>query len=238
MPSPRQGHGGMQKSLGRIWPSLVVPSLATGCERNFGLVAMWTHPHQVWLASLAEVAQCLVLLASEGPDWLYTFVYMNDTILHAPLSSKGHLGILMEGKPQRNPWGFLHQLHAWKLLQCLEWVVCPVGLNMGLDTLVFDFMELPLLDMATTGEAAWNPTMIEVDLSCMPHKAMSTTLAASHVSASETWPTIAKTFNLHIEGAFKQVQQTSPTTSMPISQHSTLRRKLPSGTLVAPPPPK
>ena len=52
--------------------------------------------------------------------------------------------------------------------------------------------------------------MIEVDLCCMPPEAMSTTPAPSHVSASTTCPTITKTLNLHTEGAFKQVQQTSP----------------------------
>ena len=70
----------------------------------------------------------------------------------------------------------------------------------------------------------------------MRPKAMSTTPAQPHISASVTQPTIAKTLNLHIQGAFKQVQWTSPTTSMPVSQHSTSRRKLPSVALGAPPP--
>ena len=126
--------------------------------------------------------------------------------LHTLLSSKGHLSILMEGKHQRNPCGFLHQLQAWKLLQCGEWVVCPGRLNVGLDALVFNFAELPLWDVVTMDEAAPNPAMIEVDLCCMPPVAMSTTLAPSHVSASTTQPTIAKTLNLHIEGAFEQVE--------------------------------
>ena len=91
---------------------LIAPSLAVRCERIFSLMAVLVHPHQTCLASLVEAAQCLVLLANEGPDWPYTFVQMNDAILHVPLSSEGHLGILTEGKPQRNPCGLLHQLQV------------------------------------------------------------------------------------------------------------------------------
>ena len=87
---------------------LIAPGLAIGCKRIFSLVVMWVHPYQVHLVSLVEVAQCLVLLTDEGPDWPYTFIQMNNAILHALLSSKGHPSILMGGKPQRNPCGFLH----------------------------------------------------------------------------------------------------------------------------------
>ena len=178
---------------------LLAPSLAARGERVFGLVAMWAHPHQVCLVSLAEVAWCLVLLADKGPDWPYAFISMNNTVLHVLLSSKGHLSILMEGKPQRNPCGFLHQLQAWRLLQCGEQVVCPGGLNVGLDAIVFDFTELPLGDVATTGGATQNPTMIEVDLCSMPPEAISTTPAPSHVSTGATWPTVTEILNLHMQ---------------------------------------
>ena len=123
-------------------------------------MSMWVHPHQVHLVFLAEVAQCLVLLADEGLDWPYAFVHMNDAILHALLSSEGHLSILTEDKSQRNPCSFLHQLQAWRLLQCGKQVVCPGGLNVGLDALVFDFKELLLWDMATVGEATPDPSLI------------------------------------------------------------------------------
>ena len=154
---------------------LIAPSLAIGCERIFDLMAVWVHPHQTCLASPVEVAQCLVLQANEGPNWLYAFILMNDTILHALLSRKGHLGILMEGKPQRNPCSLLYQLQTWRLLQCGKWVVCPTGLNTGIEALVFDFKELPLWNMATTGEATQDPSMIEVDLCSVQPETISTT---------------------------------------------------------------
>ena len=214
---------------------LIALSLAIGCERIFGLIAMWAHPHQICLVSLVEVTWCLVLLDDEGPDWPYTFVWMNNTVLHMPLSSEGHLGVLTEGKPQRNLCGLLHQLQAWRLLQCRKWVVWPGGLNAGLKVLVFDFEELPLWNVATTGEAAWDPSMIEVDLCSTKPKAISTTLVPPVFSAIESQPNIAKTLNLHIQGVLEWLQQTSPTTSMPVSQHSTPGKKLPSVALGAPP---
>ena len=72
----------------------------------------------------------------------------------------------------------------------------------------------------------------------MTPEAMSTTPALSHVSTSATQPAIAETLNFHIQGAFEQVQWTSPATSTPVSQHSTPRRKPPSVGLGAPTPPE
>ena len=129
-----------------------------------GIITVGVHPHQACLASLVEVAWCLVILANEGPDWPYAFIWKNNTILHMPLSSEGHFGILIECVPQRNPWGLLHQLQAWRLLQCREWVVCPEGLNVGIEALVFNFEDQPLWNMATVGEAGQDSSMIEVDL--------------------------------------------------------------------------
>ena len=116
-------------------------------------------------------AQCLVLLADEGLDWPYAFVQMNNAMLHMLLSSEGHI----ESEPQRNPCDLLHQLQPWRLLQCGKWVVCPGGLNAGLDAFVFNFEELPLWNVVTAGEAARDPSMIEVELCGMKPKAISTT---------------------------------------------------------------
>ena len=215
---------------------LIVPSLATGCERIFGLMAMWAHPHQACLVSLVEVAQCLVLLANKGPDWPYTFLQMSNTVLHVPLSSKGHLGILKECKPQRSLCGLLHQLQAWRLLQCGKWLVCPGGLNAGLNALVFNFKEMPLWNVATTGEATRDPSMIEVDLCGMKPKAISTTSVPPLFSTIKPQPNITETLNLHIQGALERLQWTCPATSMPISQHSTPGRKPPSMAMGAPLP--
>ena len=40
---------------------LIVPSLAIGCERVFGLITMWAHPHQAHFQTPEEVAHKLVL---------------------------------------------------------------------------------------------------------------------------------------------------------------------------------
>ena len=88
-PLPGRSQGNMEKPRKDMAFLLIAPSLATGCKRIFGLVAMWAYPCHVCQASLVEVAWCLVLLTDEDPDWPYTFIWMNDTILHVLLSSEG-----------------------------------------------------------------------------------------------------------------------------------------------------
>ena len=89
------------------------------------------------------------------------------------------------------------------------------------NALVFDFEELSLWNAATMGEAARDPSMIEVDLDSMKPKAISTTLVPPLFSAIKPQPNITETLNLHIQGALERLQQTLPTTSTPVSQHST-----------------
>ena len=97
---------------------LIVPSLAIGCKWVFRLTAMWMHPHQVYLPTLADVVLKLLLLADEGADWSYAYIRMNDAVAHTPLSSEGHIGIKASDLPSWNTCGFLHQLHMLQLLQC------------------------------------------------------------------------------------------------------------------------
>ena len=97
---------------------LIAPSLAVGCEWVFGLMAIWTTPHQVCLPTLADVAQKLILLADEGTNWPYTYARMNDAMAHAPLSSKRHISIMTGALPSRNACSYLNQLQVWWLLQC------------------------------------------------------------------------------------------------------------------------
>ena len=96
---------------------LIAPSLAIGCEWVFGLTAMWAHPYQAHLPTLAEVAQKLMLLANKGPNWPYAYAQMNDTMAYMPLSSEGHIGIMTDSIPSTNACGHLDQLQVWKLLQ-------------------------------------------------------------------------------------------------------------------------
>ena len=77
---------------------------------------------------------------------------MNDAMAHTPLSSEGTIGIMTDGIPSMNACSCLDQLQVWKLLQCGGWVVCPEGLNGGLEALLFDFEELLLWNMASVDE--------------------------------------------------------------------------------------
>ena len=78
--------------------------------------------------------------------------------------------------------------------------------------------------------------MIKVDLCSTKPKAISTTLVPPLFSAIKPQPNITKTLNFQIQGASEWLQQTSPTTSMPVSKHSTPGRKPPSVALGPPPP--
>ena len=69
---------------------------------------------------------------------------MNDAMAHTLLSSKGHIGVMTGGLPSMNTCGHLHQLQV---------VVCPEGLNQSLESLLFNFKELPLWSMANADES-------------------------------------------------------------------------------------
>ena len=106
---------------------LIVPNTDAKCEHVFGLTAMWAHPHQACLRTLEEVAHKFLLLEDNSPDWPYTFVWMDDTVSHASLSSEGHIGTMTNSVPSTNASSQLHQLQVQKLLQHSGWVVCPGG---------------------------------------------------------------------------------------------------------------
>ena len=90
----------------------------------FGLVAAWTHLHQVCHHSLGEVACKLALLINIGIDWAYAFAQLNEGTLHTPLSSEGHISAVINGMQSMNACGCLSQLEVHKLLQCGYQVVC------------------------------------------------------------------------------------------------------------------
>ena len=150
---------------------LMALSLAVRLEWVFRLTAMWTHPCQVHLPTLADVAQKLLLQADEGANWPYAYARMNDIMAHMPLSGKRHIGIMTSDLPSWNACSHLHQLCVWWLLQCRGQVVCPDGLNGGLEPLMFNFKEIPLWNVASTGESSQDPSMMDVDLGNAVHAA-------------------------------------------------------------------
>ena len=74
-----------------------------GGEMPFGLVAVWTYPHQTYLSSLDEVVQeNWLILINLGNNWAYTFVQLNKNVQHIPLSGEGHLSTMTDGMPSRS----------------------------------------------------------------------------------------------------------------------------------------
>ena len=90
-------------------------------------------------------------------DWVYTFVWLNEALSHAPLSSDGHISAMTDGTPCVDAHGQLHQLQICKLLQQKDIVVWPEGLNGELEALQFNFEVLPLWDAAAPSEPTHKP---------------------------------------------------------------------------------
>ena len=66
--------GNMEKPKWDMTFLLIAPSIAIGCERVFGLTAVWVHPCQVHFPTLLEEACKLMLLVDVSKDWPYAFV--------------------------------------------------------------------------------------------------------------------------------------------------------------------
>ena len=79
----------------------------------------------LWRKQLGE----LTALASSGPDWPYTLVWLNKDTHHAPVPKEGHLGSLPEGGTNRTACRRMSQVEVHQLLWLDSQVVYPVGLN-------------------------------------------------------------------------------------------------------------
>ena len=133
-------------------------------------------PQQGHYSSLEEVAHKLVLLEDRSAGWAYAFIWLNEALSHAPLSSEGHVSSMMDGVPSREACSHLHQLQVCKLLQHKDLVVCLEGLNGEMEASWFTFQELPLLDTAAPGEPAHELQLIEVDLGGMQSERITTAI--------------------------------------------------------------
>ena len=63
---------------------LIVPNITAECE-DFGLVAVWAHPHQAHYHTLEVAAHKLVLPVEESVHWAYAFIWLNEALSHVPL---------------------------------------------------------------------------------------------------------------------------------------------------------
>ena len=131
---------------------------------SLAFVTVWAHPQKAHYSTLVEAACKLVLLDDSSVDWVYAFVWLNEGLSHAPLSSKGHVSAIMDGMPCEDAHSHLHQLQVCKLLQHKDLVVCLEGLNGEMEASQFTFQELSLWDATTPGKPICKPQPIEVNL--------------------------------------------------------------------------
>ena len=83
-------------------------------------------------------------------------------MLYTPLSNEGHISAMMGGM---NACGWLSHLEVCKLLQCEDQVVCPEGLNGGLEPLWLTYQESCLWNTADPSKLACKLSLIQVNLS-------------------------------------------------------------------------
>ena len=81
-----------------------------------------------------------------------------------PYPMRAHISAMIDGVPSRRTHGHLHQLEVHKLLQCGNHVVCPEGLNGGLEPVLPLLPKLPIWDMNTLGRPVHKPLLLQVDL--------------------------------------------------------------------------
>ena len=159
--------GDIQKPKHNMAFLLIVLDRTVKGEKVFSLVAVWTDPHQAHHHSLGEAACKLALVINISTNWAYAFAWLNEGMLHTPLSSDGHISAVIDGVPSMNACGHLSQIEVHKLLQCRDQVVCPKGLNGELEPMQFTFSELPVWNADVLGEPAHKPLLLQVNLSSM-----------------------------------------------------------------------
>ena len=62
--------------------------------RRYGLLTIWVNPCQARICSMEEAVRELTTWVSNGPNWPYALVQLNEDTCHVPLLKEGHLGIL------------------------------------------------------------------------------------------------------------------------------------------------
>ena len=82
---------------------LIMPSIATGCERFFGLIAVWVHPHQACYSTLEGAVCRLVPLEDRSADWEYAFVQLNEALYNTPQAVRAMSAPWQMAYPQGKP---------------------------------------------------------------------------------------------------------------------------------------
>ena len=82
-----------------------------------------------------------------------------------PYPMRAHISAMIDGVPCRSTHRHLHQLEVHKLLQCGDHVVCPKGMNGGLEPVLLLLPKLPIWNMNTLGRPVHKPLLLQVDFS-------------------------------------------------------------------------
>ena len=119
-----------------------------------------------------------MLLDDRSVDWACAFIWLNEALSHAPLSSEGHISTMTDSVPSREACSYLQQLQVCKLLQHKDMVLYPEGLNSELEASQFTLHELSLWDATTPSKTTHEPQLIEVDLGSVQSESITTIIQA------------------------------------------------------------
>ena len=157
-------------------------------ERVYGLAMVWVHLYQARVSTIEDMAKKLILLASAGPNWPYTFVQFNGNTHHMPLPKEGHLSAMMEGMPSNILCRRICQLEVCQLLHSEVQVVYPKGLNGCLLPVIVTLPESLSHGITMLDD---KPTFLQVDISQFTideHESKTPFLGSGSISTSPTCP--------------------------------------------------
>ena len=104
---------------------------------GYGIAIVWISPHQAWASMMEEASRIVSTCISSGPNWLYVLTQLYEGANHAPFPKDKHLGILPQGKVE-SLCGQISQVKVCQLLSAGLWVIYPVGLNGGNQSVTID----------------------------------------------------------------------------------------------------
>ena len=104
---------------------------------GYGIALVWISPHQAQASTMEEALGILSTCIASGPNWPYVLTQLYEGTNHVPLPKDKHHGILPQGKVE-SPCGWISQLKVWQLLSARPWVVYPMDLNGGNQSVTID----------------------------------------------------------------------------------------------------
>ena len=211
---------------------------ATG-DRKYDLSTIWVNPCQTRVHSMEEVVRELTAWVSSGPNWPYTFMWLNKDTHHAPRPKEGHLGILPQGGTGMNACRRISQMEVCQLLISGLQVTYLVGLNVWEDPIITTLPKSLVNGISLTGVGSiylevdiLQPMAEQLDQKASPLGGCSSILIASPLKTTPPKPEREVSMTMEVRNLLSQAMLD---TSGHVSGNSTPNRPNPLVILTLPP---